>query len=225
MQRHFEEAERELKDALLQMGSLTEEMIHFATKALSERNGELTQKVFENEEQVNGLHIEVDEKCLKLIALHQPTAIDLRMILASVKINSELERIADQAVNISQNTLHVLKEPKLDEKLLDIPRMAEIAKAMVKDSLDAFVQKNVQLAKSVIQRDNEEDRLKSESFHELTRLMQNDSSTIQRALIYILIGRNLERIGDHATNIAEDVIFMVMGKDIRHNVEATSPAS
>ena len=217
--RHFEEVEDELRNRLLQMGSLVEQMINLAAKALLERKDEPIKKVYENERLVNQLHIEIDDRCVKLIALHQPAASDLRFIIACVKINSDLERVGDQAVNIAQNTEIMLGQPQLDRKLLDIPRMTDLAKGMLKDSLDAFVKKDVDLARAVLRRDSEEDKLKSEAFHELMQLMQSDSSTIQRALCLILIARNLERIADHATNIAEDVIFMALGKDIRHHAE------
>ncbi|MFH2034155.1 MAG: phosphate signaling complex protein PhoU, partial [Candidatus Margulisiibacteriota bacterium] len=156
--------------------------------------------------------------------LHQPAATDLRFIIAAIKINSDLERIGDQAVNISQTTEILLDQPQLERKLLDIPRMAELAQSMLKDSLDAFVKKDVALAKTVLARDAEEDRLKSEGFNELMQLMQSDASTIQRALGLILISRNLERVADHATNIAEDVIFMALGQDIRHHAEGKNTA-
>lgn len=217
--RHFEEVEEELRNRLLHMGSLVEQMISLAAKGLMERKDEPLKKVYENERLVNQLHIEIDDRCVKLIALHQPAASDLRFIIACVKINSDLERVGDQAVNIVQNTEIMLAQPQLERKLLDIPRMTELAKGMLKDGLDAFVKKDVELARSVLQRDSEEDKLKSEAFHELMQLMQSDSSTIQRALCLILIARNLERIADHATNIAEDVIFMALGKDIRHHAE------
>jgi len=217
MQRHFEIAEDDLKNRLLEMGNLTEEMIHSAIQGLMERKEEPLKKVHENEIKVNSLHIEVDDRCLKLIALHQPTAADLRFIMAAIKINSDLERIGDQAVNISENGAMLLGQPQLERKLLDLPRMADLAKAMLKDSLDSFVKQDVDLARSVMARDDAEDKLKSEAFHELMQIMQSDTSTIQRALCLILIARNLERIADHATNIAEDVIFMVLGKDIRHH--------
>ncbi|MBI4055978.1 MAG: phosphate signaling complex protein PhoU [Elusimicrobia bacterium] len=219
MRRHFEEVEEELRNRLLHMGGLVEEMIHWAGQALLERKEESLKKIAKNEEEVNQLHIEIDDRCLKLIALHQPTSADLRFIMACVKINSDLERVADQAVNISENTVVLLAQPQLKRKLLDIPRMVELAGGMLKDSLDAFVRKDVALAQAVVQRDEEEDQLKSEAFHELMQIMQADSSSIQRALGLILIARNLERIADHATNIAEDVIFMVLGKDIRHHAE------
>jgi phosphate transport system protein len=216
--------EEELKTRLLDMGEMVQEMIRLATQSLLENQAELSGKVSENEHRVNHLHMEIDDRCLKFIALHQPTAADLRFILAAVKINSDLERIGDQAVNIAENTVILLQRPQLDKKLLDIPRMAELANGMLKDSLAAFVGKDVELAKSVIRRDDEEDRLKSQAFHELMRIMQSDASTIQQALCLILIARNLERVADHATNIAEDVIFMVLGKDTRHPAEGGSVA-
>ena len=170
--------------------------------------------VQEWESQVNILHIEIDEICLKLIALHQPAANDLRFLAAALKINSDLERVGDQAVNIAETATYLIKEPRI--KLGDIPRMVEVAVGMLKDSLDAFSRGDVELAKDVIHRDDEEDRLKSQTFNELVQLMQSDASTIQRGMDVILIARNLERVADHATNIAEDVVFMVVGKDIRH---------
>ncbi|MBI4377154.1 MAG: phosphate signaling complex protein PhoU [Elusimicrobia bacterium] len=219
MRRHFEDAEDELKSRLLHMGSLAETMVHEAVRGLSERNVAALDRVFDAEHEVNRLHIEIDDRCFKIIALHQPAASDLRFLMASIKINSDLERIADQAVNVSENARILLGLPRLERQLLDIPRMCDLAKSMVKDSITAFVRKDVELARQVVERDNEEDKLKSQAFHELMQLMQSDSSTIQRALGLILIARNLERIADHATNIAEDVIFMVLGKDIRHAAE------
>jgi phosphate transport system protein len=219
MHRHFEEVEDELKYRILHMGGRVEEMIHLAIMALIERKPEALQEVYEREAEVNRLHIEVDDRCFKLLALYQPAAADLRLIMAAIKINADLERIGDQADNVSQTTEVLMRYPLLEKKLFDIPRMAELAKRMVKDSLDAYVKRDVALARSVVERDAEEDKLKSEAFNELLQLMQSDSSSINRALSLILISRNLERIADHATNIAEDVIFMVLGKDIRHHAE------
>jgi phosphate transport system protein len=220
METHFQRELNILKERLLNMGGLIEEMIHLAGNALLERKPELTQKVFSNEQEVNKLHIEIDDRCIKLIALHQPTATDLRLIMAAVKINSDLERIGDQAINICQTTKILLDQPPLDKRPGDIPRMIMVAKSMVKDALDAFVKSDQALAHSVLERDDEEDKLKSQMFQELLELMQSESSTIHRALDLILISRNLERIADHATNIAEDVIFMVLGKDIRHGTSS-----
>ena len=217
IKRHFDEDLEELRGALLQMGGIAEEMIHYAVKILVERDDSFIDEVRKSEDRVNRLHIEIDERCLRLIALHQPAAGDLRLIAAALKINSDIERIADQAVNIAETSVILSGLPKI--RLGDIPRMVELATEMTRDSLDAFSRKDVELAHSVIARDDEEDRLKSETFNELIQLMQADASTIQRAMEIILISRNLERIADHATNIAEDVIFMVLGKDIRHHAE------
>jgi phosphate transport system protein len=215
MERHFDQDLQQLKEKLLTMGSLAETMIHSAIKALIDRKVELVQDVFRHETEVNNLQIEVDDRCIKMIALHQPAASDLRFITAAMKINADLERIADQAVNISQTTEYLLQEPQL-KPLIDVPRMAEIAKKMLKDALDSFVDKDENLARSVLVRDDQVDDLKGQLFRELLTYMISDPSTIKRGIDLILISRNLERIADHATNIAEDVIFVVAGKDIRH---------
>lgn len=218
MERHFDQDLQQLKEKLLTMGSLAETMIHLAVKALVDRKGELVKDVYRQEKEVNALQIEVDDRCIKMIALHQPAASDLRFITAAMKINADLERIADQAVNISETTEYLLQEPQL-KPLIDVPRMAEIAKKMLKDALDSFVSKDENLARAVLVRDDQVDELKEQVFRELLTYMISDPSTIKRALALILISRNLERIADHATNIAEDVIFVVAGKDIRHHSE------
>jgi len=217
MKRHFDTDLEDLRGRLLRMGSLCEEMVHYAVKVVVDRDDSHLSKVQDWERQVNALHIEIDEVCLRLIALHQPAAGDLRLIAAAIKINSDLERVGDQAVNIAETGVYLLKEPKI--KLGDIPRMVEVAAGMLKDALDAFSRGDVELARDVIKRDDEEDRLKSQTFNELVTLMQRDASAIQRGMDIILVARNLERIADHATNVAEDVIFMVLGKDIRHSAE------
>ncbi|MDE2038953.1 MAG: phosphate signaling complex protein PhoU [Elusimicrobia bacterium] len=214
MKRHFDEDLQILRDELLRMGGLCEEMLRQAIELLVKREESLLGRVKASEERVNQLHIDIDEHVLRLIALHQPAAGDLRLLAAALKINSDLERIGDQAVNIAESSMYLRRQPRL--KLGDIPRMVELASDMVRESLDAFARCDVELAQKVIAKDDEEDRLKSQTFNELLHLMQSDSSTIQRGMDIILIARNLERIADHATNIAEDVVFMVMGKDIRH---------
>ncbi|MFH1824023.1 MAG: phosphate signaling complex protein PhoU [Candidatus Firestonebacteria bacterium] len=218
MLRHFEEELKELKEKLLYMGSLVELMIYHSIKSLVDRKEESIQEVYKHEDEVNKIQIEIDDKCLKLIALQQPTAIDLRFITSAMKINSDLERMGDQAINIAQASINLLKEPPL-KPLIDIPRMAEIVKKMVKDSLDAFVKKDADLAKSVLLKDDEVDNLKDQVFRELLTYMMSDSKNVTRALDLILISRHLERIGDHSTNISEDVIFVVLGKDIRHHIQ------
>lgn len=226
MKRHIDGDLEHLRGQILRMGSLCEEMIHYAVKVVTERDPSHLEAVAQWESQVNALHIEIDDICLRLIALHQPAAGDLRLIAAALKINSDLERVGDQAVNIAETGVYLCKEPKI--KLGDIPRMVEVAAGMLKDSLDAFARGDVDLAREVIRRDDEEDRLKSQTFNELVHLMQRDASAIQRGMDIILIARNLERVADHATNIAEDVVFMVLGKDIRHGAEHSgegAPAS
>ncbi|OGL51787.1 MAG: phosphate transport system regulatory protein PhoU [Candidatus Schekmanbacteria bacterium RIFCSPHIGHO2_02_FULL_38_11] len=218
MKRHFEDELKELKERLLYMGSLVEERIYKSIKALVDRNEEECREIAATDDLVNDLHIEIDDRCLRLLALRQPIAIDLRFITAAMKINSDLERMGDLAVNIAENVLILLKGPFI-KPLIDVPRMAVIAEKMLKDSLDAFVSKDVELARSVILRDDEVDALKDQVFRELLTYMIADAKTIPRALSLILVSRHLERIADHATNIAEDVIYMVLGKDIRHHAE------
>ena len=218
MERHWDQDLQTLKERILYMGSLSETMIHLAIRALVDRKRYFVEDVYRHEKDVNKLHIEVDDRAMKIIALHQPAASDLRFVIAAMKINSDLERIADQAVNISQTTEHLLEEEQL-KPLIDVPRMAEIAKKMLKDALDSFVNKDENLARSVLVRDDQVDELKDQVFRELITFMISDPATIKRAIELILIARNLERIADHATNIAEDVIFVIKGKDIRHHSE------
>jgi phosphate transport system protein len=212
---HFEEELQALKNRLLTMGALVEERAHQAVKALVNRNQDAAEAVIANDREVNELHIEIDDRCLKLLATQTPLAVDLRLITSTMKINSDLERIGDQAVNIAENVLKLLPQPPL-KPLIDIPRMAEIAQQMTRDALDSFVRKDPALARDVLRRDDEVDSLKDQVFRELLTYMMADPGTIQRALALILISRNLERVADHATNIAEDVIFLVEAKDVRH---------
>ena len=216
--KHFDEELNLLKEKLLSMASLAETMIYKAVKSLAERDKSLFEVVNQDEKKVNYLQIEIDELCLKLLALKQPMATDLRFITSAMKINSELERIGDLAVNIIQRAEVLIKQPQL-KPLIDIPRMAELTQKMVKDSLDAFIKRDVNLARSILTRDDQVDGLKDQIFRELLTFMLSDQSTIPRALELILVSRHLERIGDHATNIAEDVIYLVQGKDIRHHIE------
>ncbi len=219
MERHFDEDLKALKERLLRMGSIAEEMIQKATKAVMERNSVLAEEVFELEKTVNLMHIEVDDRCIKLIALHQPMAVDLRLITAAMKINSDLERVADQAVNVCQTAYyHLLKETPVPQMNI-LPRMAQIAQKMLKDALDAFSTKNVELAQNVLSQDEEEDRLKSETMNGMIELIRKEPAHCKQFVDIILLSKNYERIGDHCTNIAEDVIFMVLGKDIRHHAQ------
>lgn len=218
MQRHFDEELKELKEEVLKMGSLVERAIHLSIKALVDRQDAIATQVIASDDAVNMQEIKIDELSLKLLALHQPQAGDLRFITSIMKINSDLERIGDLAVNIAERTQELLKAPLL-KPLIDIPRMAKIAQDMVKDSLDAFVNSDSDLARSVCQRDDQVDELNNQIFRELLTYMLQDSKTVERAVDLILVGRNLERIADHATNICEDVIYMVNGKNIKHHIE------
>jgi phosphate transport system protein len=215
---HFEDELRGLKNRLLSMGALVEERVRQAVQALMERRPEPCEAVIAGDHEVNTLQIEIDDRALKLLALQQPMASDLRLITAAMKINADLERIGDQAVNIAENAAKILDAPPL-KPLLDLPRMAEIAQQMTRDSLDAFVRRDSVLARQVLERDDEVDQLKDQIFRVLLTHMMADPGTIERALGLILISRNLERIADHATNIAEDVIFVVEAKDVRHHHE------
>ncbi len=217
MQRHFHEELEALKQTLLAMGGLVEDQIRRVMRALTERDDVLAQEVIDRDRQVNAYDVEVDETCVNLLALHQPAAGDLRFITTAMKIVTDLERIGDQAVNIAQRALELNREPQL-KPYIDLPRMAERAQAMVKDSLDAFVARDTELARRVCGADAEVDALKEQMFRELLTFMMEDARTIPRAIRLILISRFIERVADHATNIAEMVIYMVEGKMVRHTL-------
>ena len=217
MQRHFHEELEALKQTLLAMGGLVEDQIRRAMRALVERDDVLAQEVIDRDRQVNTYDVEVDEQCVNLLALHQPTAVDLRFITTTMKIVTDLERIGDQAVNIAQRALELNPEPQL-KPYIDLPRMAEKAQRMVKESLDAFVARDTELARQICAQDAEVDALKEQIFRELLTFMMQDPRTIPRAIRVILISRFLERVADHATNIAEMVIFLVGGKMVRHTL-------
>jgi phosphate transport system protein len=216
MERHFDEQLQALKLQLIKMSALAESMIGDAVKALVERDESVFSLIRQREIQVNRLQIEIDEMCLTLIALHQPAAGDLRFIMGASKTNADLERLADQAVNISDKAEELIKQPPLRPFVI-IPEMATIARGMVRDSLHAFVNRDVDKARDVLARDDQLDERKARITVELSEYMAKESSTVSRALALILISRNLERIGDHATNIAENTIFVVEGRDIRHH--------
>ena len=217
MQRHFHEELESLKQTLLAMGGLVEEQIRQVMRALVERDDALAQSVVERDQQVNAYDVEVDETCVNLLALHQPTAGDLRFITTAMKIVTDLERMGDQAVNIAQRVLELNQEPQL-KPYIDLPRMAEKAQRMVKESLDAFVARDTELARRVCAEDSEVDALKEQIFRELLTFMMEDPRTIPRAIRLILISRFLERLADHATNLAEMVIYLVDAKMVRHTL-------
>lgn len=197
------------------MGSMAEAMIQGAVRSLIERNESYTRDVFEKERQVDQLQLEIDETAVALMALNQPMAADVRFLFAASRITSEIERIGDQAINICQNARYVLQFPPL-KPMVDIAIMSDIAEKMVRDVLAALVERNVALAEKVIECEDQVDAFKDQVFRTLLTYMMADPGTIQRALSLILLSRNLERIGDHATNIAEEVIYLVQGRDIRH---------
>ncbi|HEY3275032.1 MAG TPA: phosphate signaling complex protein PhoU [Syntrophorhabdaceae bacterium] len=206
---------KELKEKLLYEGGLVERAIRDAIKSLLERYSELAQKVIEDDEVINGIEVEIDEFCLKLLALRQPAARDLRLITTAIKINYDLERIGDMAVNICERVLELNLEPQL-KPYIDLPTMAETVQLMVKESLDAFVREDVELARKVKEQDSLVDQLLEQMFRELLTYMMQDLKTISRATRLLFISKYLERMADHAVNIAELVIFMVEGKIIRH---------
>jgi phosphate transport system protein len=217
MQRHFHEELDGLKQTLLAMGALVEDQIRRVMRALIDRDDVLAQSVIERDREVNTYDVEVDEKCVELLALHQPAAGDLRFITTAMKIVTDLERIGDQAVNIAQRARELNLEPQL-KPYIDLPRMAELAQTMVKESLDAFVARDTALARRVCGEDAAVDALNHQIFRELLTFMMEDPKTIPRAIRLILIARFLERVADHATNIAEMVIFMVDSKMVRHTL-------
>jgi phosphate transport system protein len=214
--RHFQEELERLKARLLEMGGLAEEQVRLAVQSLVQRDRALIARVLTSDQPVNALHIEIDRRCFTLLALHQPMAVDLRSIVSAVKINTDLERVGDLAINIAEAALRYANHPPV-KRLIDIPNMASIAQTMLRDALDAFVRRDTVLAQQVLNADDELDALKTQIFRELLTYMLQDPTTIEPALDLILISRHLERIGDHATNIAEDVIFMVSARDVRHH--------
>ena len=214
--RHFQEELDVLKTRLLEMGGLAEERVRHAVAGLADRDFGLIESVLSGDEPVNRLHIEIDDRVLKLLALHQPVAADLRALMAAVKINTDLERVGDLAVNIAEAAKRYAMHPPV-KKLIDIPRMGDIAQAMLRDALDSYVKGDVALAQQVLNEDDQLDALKTQIFRELLTFMLSDPTTIEPSLDLLLVSRHLERIGDHATNVAEDVIFMVSARDVRHH--------
>lgn len=218
MERLFDAELNALNEKLLDMARLSEESVAMAVKSLKERQEDLAREVLQRETRINLLEIEIDEMGMKLLALRQPVASDLRFITSAMKIGSDLERVGDLAVNIAEVSLDLITKPPL-KPLIDIPRMAEVAQSMVRDAINAFVNRDEKTARAVCERDDEVDSLNDQIFRELLTYMMTDPTTINRAVGLILIGRHLERIADHATNIAEDVIYLVRGKTIKHHIE------
>jgi phosphate transport system protein len=223
MERHFVRELDELKERLLWMGSLAERAVQQSVQAILDADERLAQNVMREEDAINDLQIEIDDRVLHLLALQQLMATDLRFVLAVSRINSDLERIGDQAVNMAESAQRILRHPRV-KPYVDLPRMGQIAQDMVRDSLTAVVNRDVTLARSVLTRDDQVDQLRDQVFRELLTYMMENSSLVFPAFDLILVAKNLERVADHATNIAEDVIYMVAGRDVRHHGAAPAPA-
>jgi phosphate transport system protein len=222
MRTRFQQGLDELRNRLLRMGGLAEQAVDRACQAYIERDLARCQMVLEGESQINVIEREIDELAFDLLAMQQPMAVDLRFILAVTKINSDLERVGDQSVNIAERVMDMVELPKV-ELPVDIPRMAAAVSAMVRRSLESFIEGKAELAQAVLEMDNVVDRMKDEAFVRLVKTMNESPEITRQALDALLIARNLERVADHATNIAEDVIFWVRGADVRHNVGNDAP--
>ena len=219
MERHFDEELKDLYNDILRMGAYAEDAIYKSIEALKQRNGDLAKAVIANDVNADKLELDINEKCIDLIARHQPIAKDLRFIATAMSINAELERIADIAVDIAQRVMELIDKPQL-KPLVDIPKLAQVAQNMVKMAIDSFVSGNIDLAKKVMLSDPEADKLRNLITKELVEdYMMKDSSTCFRAVQLLLIARFLERICDHTTNIAEDVVYMVQAEVVRHHPE------
>ena len=216
-QRHFDDELADLKTTLLRMAGLAEDQIDKALTALVTRDSALARQVIERDHQVNTLDVEIDEECIRLLALHQPAARDLRLVTTAMKISTELERISDLAENVSERTIELNEEPQL-KPYIDIPLMGKMARTMVKESIDAFVKDDSALARKVLSDDDFVDDLMEQLFRELLSFMLEDTRTISRAIRLSFIAKYLERMADHATNIAELVVYLVEGKIIRHTI-------
>jgi phosphate transport system protein len=216
MERRLDQDLDRVRQSLLKMGGMVEGMVAKATQSLLDRNNQLAGEVIEGDHEVDHLEIEIDEICHLILGTKQPTAVDLRFLVAVMKINSDLERIGDSAVNIAQSVLQLNDQPQL-KPYIDLPHLSQLVQAMMRKSLDAFVRRDARLATEVCESDDAVDGLYKQIFRELLTYMIEDPKTVSRALHLLLIARNMERIADHATNIAEDVIYYVEGRDIRHS--------
>lgn len=214
----FQQGLDDLKQKLLQMGGMAESAIEAAAESYLQRDSKLCQLVFEREDSINAAERTIDELALDLLAMQQPMAVDLRFIVAVLKINSDIERVGDQAVNIVQRTMSLLTEPEVADIPVDIGRMTAIVLTMLRRALESFLSAKAEVAQAVLEMDNIVDRMKDEAFVVLVQRMKQDPSRAQAYLDVLLITRNLERVADHATNISEDVIFWVRGADVRHRV-------
>ncbi len=221
MRTRFQQGLDDLRARLLRMGGLAEQAVDRACQAFIDRDLARCHLVLEGETLINTVEREIDEQAFDLLAMQQPMAGDLRFILAVTKINSDLERVGDQAVNIAERVMDMVDLPRVDLPV-DIPRMAAAVSAMVRRSLESFIEGKAELAQAVLEMDNVVDRMRDEAFIALVKVMNDNPSSTRQALDTLLVARNLERVADHATNIAEDVIFWVRGADVRHNADALS---
>ena len=222
--RHFERELEHLKGKLLEMSALVESAVYRSVQGVVEKNSELAEQVIRNENKINHLEIEIDDLAISLLALQAPLAADLRLVTAAIKINNDLERMGDLSVSIAQNALSLMKEPHI-RPLIDIPHIAGLAQGMVRKALDSFVNRDAELARSVLASDDAVDHMRTASYHELISFMEKNPQQISQALYLLAVVRNLERIADHATNIAEDVLFLVKGIDVRHHNEERNPVA
>ncbi len=216
--RHFEQELEELKAKLLEMSALVESAIYRSVQGVVEKNEELANQVLRNEARINQLEIEVDDMAINLLALQAPLAVDLRLVTSAIKINNDLERMGDLSVSIAQSALALVREPVI-APLIDIPHIAGLAQSMVRKALDAFINRDAELARSVLASDDAVDNMRTASYHELISFMEKTPQQISQGLYLLCVVRNLERIADHSTNIAEDVLFLVKGIDVRHRNE------
>jgi phosphate transport system protein len=214
--RHFAVELEELNQALLGMGALVESSIHCSVQALVNRDERMARRVIEDEVRINQMELDIDARVTRLLALNQPVAGDLRLLIIALKINTDLERMGDLAVNIAERAISLAKVP-LVKPLIDTPRMASLVEDMLHSSLDAFVKRDADLAEKVLPADDEVDSIRDNIYSELLEVMQHNPSIVPSAIHLMFVARNLERIADHTTNIAEDVIFLVRGIDIRHH--------
>lgn len=219
--RHFERELDQLKAKLLEMSAMVESAVYRSVQGVVEKNQELAEQVLKNETRINQLEIEIDDQAISLLALQAPLAADLRLVTAAIKINNDLERMGDLSVSIAQSALALIREPVI-RPLIDIPHIAGLAQGMVRKALDAFVNRDAELARSVLASDDAVDNMRTASYHELISFMENNPQQISQALYLLSVVRNLERIADHATNIAEDVLFLVKAIDVRHRNEERS---
>jgi len=212
---HYEMELQEIKNGLIYIGALTEKAIHLAMQSLTDRNTEMANKVIANDYEIDKMDKEIEERCIKIMALRQPTAIDLRFITTAIKITGHLERIGDMAVNIAEKAIQLNEEPKL-KPYIDLPRMADIVGQMIKKSLDSFIRNDLNMAEEVRQMEQITDDLNEQIFRELLTFMMEDSKTIHRSLMVMQVSKNLERIADHAKGVADMVTYMVTGECVRH---------